>query len=263
MRKYYVIFIIVLFTFFGCTSIPKRHDTIFQVSTINALLEGDYDGSLTFHELKKQGNFGLGTFNSLDGEMIALDGTFYQITYDGTVHIVQNTKKTPFSVITSFEPDKKIDISQIQSLEALKNRIDKNLPTKNIFFAIKIEGLFSYIKTRSVPKQQKPYPKLLDVIKKQSYFEFANIEGTIVGFFCPSYVKNINVPGYHFHFIDKDHKKGGHVLDCKIQSATIYLDYSSSFFMQLPNSETFYSCNLDPQKKGTLEKVEKEPAKKH
>ena len=56
---------------------------LFQASTIGALLDGAYDGDLTFAELAEHGDLGLGTLNGLDGEMIALDGEFYRADVDG------------------------------------------------------------------------------------------------------------------------------------------------------------------------------------
>lgn len=50
-------------------------DILYQVSTINALLEGIYDGDTSYGELKQHGDFGIGTFSGLDGGMIELDGT--------------------------------------------------------------------------------------------------------------------------------------------------------------------------------------------
>src|SRR3712207_8423939 len=58
------------------------HHTLFQTSTIEALLDGNYEGDVTFAELEDRGDFGLGTFDALDGEMIALDGDFYQVRAD-------------------------------------------------------------------------------------------------------------------------------------------------------------------------------------
>jgi len=55
----------------------RSHHTLFQTSTIDALLEGEYDGDISFAELEERGDFGLGTLEALDGEMIALDGGFY------------------------------------------------------------------------------------------------------------------------------------------------------------------------------------------
>src|SRR5207249_10961718 len=84
----------------GCA----RRDTLVQYSTINALLTGVYDGDMTFGELRRHGDFGLGTFNALDGEMIALDGRYYQITADGAVKPVRDDVRTPFAVVTHFYP---------------------------------------------------------------------------------------------------------------------------------------------------------------
>ena len=54
----------------------------FQTSTIDALLDGEYVGDITFAELEGGRALGLGTLDALDGEMIALDGSFYQIRAD-------------------------------------------------------------------------------------------------------------------------------------------------------------------------------------
>lgn len=51
----------------GCFNPQENKDVLFQTSTINALLDGVYDGEMTYKELKQHGGFGLGTFNGLDG----------------------------------------------------------------------------------------------------------------------------------------------------------------------------------------------------
>ena len=61
---------------------------LFQASTIGALLDGAYDGDVTFAELAEHGDLGLGTLDALDGEMIALDGRFYRADVDGGIHPV-------------------------------------------------------------------------------------------------------------------------------------------------------------------------------
>ena len=77
-----------------------NEDVLFQTSTIDALLEGVYDGDITFGELKEHGDFGLGTFNGLDGEMLELDGNVYQIKTDGVAYPVDESMSTPFSAVT-------------------------------------------------------------------------------------------------------------------------------------------------------------------
>jgi len=165
--------------------------------------------------------------------------------------------KTPFAIVTFFGPDKTILLDKDMDYDQLKHYLDSLLPTKNIFYAVKIEGIFRYIKTRSVPRQTKPYPPLVEVVKNQTTFEFQDVEGTIVGFRCPSYVKGINIPGYHLHFITKDKKGGGHLLECRTQNMKIEIDYTSEFFMVLAESGEFYKTDLTKEKQKELEKVEK------
>ena len=242
----------------GCSHVQENNDVLFQTSTINALLEGVYDGDISFQELKQHGGFGLGTVNALDGEMVGLEGKFYQVKADGIAYPVDDSMKTPFAVVTFFEPDKSALLGEsINNYEQLTGYLDNLLPTKNIFYAIKIEGVFEYIKTRSVPKQNKPYSPLVEAVKSQSTFEFQNVVGTMVGFRCPAYAEGVNVPGYHLHFITKDRKAGGHLLECQMQNVTIEIDYTSNFYMVLPQSGEFYKVDLTKGKQKELEKVER------
>ena len=192
---------------------------------------------IPYKELENHGDFGLGTFDGLDGEMIALEGRFYQIKADGKAYPVDGSMETPFAVVTFFEPDKAVSSNKISDYEQLKQHVDSMLPDRDIFYAIKIEGVFEYIKARSVPAQSKPYPPLDEALKGQTIFEFHDVAGTLVGFWCPAYVDEINVPGYHFHFITADRKAGGHLLDCQIQSAQTEIDYTSEFYMVLTESK--------------------------
>jgi acetolactate decarboxylase len=87
----------------GCASSRDRAAGVaWQNSTIDALLDGNYDGDVTFDELRKHGDFGLGTFDALDGEMLAVGGAFYQVRSNGNVHRVDPKQLTPFSVMTFF-----------------------------------------------------------------------------------------------------------------------------------------------------------------
>ena len=59
---------------------PPR-DTLFQVSTIGALNVGVFGGVVDYANLKQQGDCGIGSFTGLDGEMVAVDGKFYQVPH--------------------------------------------------------------------------------------------------------------------------------------------------------------------------------------
>jgi acetolactate decarboxylase len=235
----------------------EHSDTIFQNSTINALLEGLYDDDVTFKQLHNHGNLGLGTFNKLDGEMVAVDGEFYKIkAADGFAYPVPDNEKTPFSVVTYFNADSSTVLKKSLNLEELLKYIDALLPSGNIFYAFRIEGTFSYVKTRSVPPQVKPYPRLAVVVKTQSIFEFKYVQGYLVGFWFPFYMKDINIPGYHLHFLSKDKKRGGHLLECQTTRIKIEIDHISGFRLLLPKSTDFRKMMLEP-KKMELDAVEK------
>lgn len=235
-----------------------QRETLVQISTIGALLSGLYDGVITFATLKEYGDFGLGTFEGLDGEMVAFDGNFYQVKADGVAYPVPDSVETPFACVTFFNADRELQIPEGMNYEQLEEFLDGILPTRNIFYAIRIEGTFSYMKTRSVPGQEKPYPPLVEVTKNQPIFEFSNVKGTIAGFRCPAYVSAVNVPGYHLHFLTQDRGAGGHVLEFKVTEAVASVDYTSEFLMILPGEESdFYRVNLTQNEQEELEKVEK------
>jgi acetolactate decarboxylase len=235
---------------------PSR-DLIYQVSTLNALLEGIYDGQTTFGQLRQYGDTGIGTFAGLDGEMVLVDGVFYQIKADGAAYPVADSARTPFAVVTFLEADRQLPLTAIPSYAALTGLLDQNRPTANIFYAIRIDGDFTYVKTRSVPKQTKPYPVMTEVTKSQPVFEYQNIRGSLVGFYCPPYTNGVNLPGYHLHFISADRKVGGHLLECRIAKARAALDATHDFTMVLPNSPEFYQVNLSDNKEEQQKKVER------
>jgi len=236
--------VILVFSLFGCSHLPKR-EVLYQASTIQALSAGDYDGQITLCELKEHGNFGLGTFQGLEGEMVALDGLFYQVKVDGRVHLVNKAEGIPFAQVTFFDTDRTFTVANELSYADLSQYLDKLLSSKNIFYAVKISGLFKYVKTRSVPKQAKPYPGLDQAVKEQKVFEFHNIKGTIVGFRSPEYSKSFSVSGYHLHFISADRRSGGHLLDFQASRVKIEIDETADFYLSLPTNQEFLGLNLD------------------
>lgn len=235
----------------------SSNDMLYQVSTINALLEGVYDGETEYGTLKQYGDFGIGTFSGLDGEMIELDGMVYQIKDDGIVYPVDDSMTTPFAGVTFFEADTEELITEPMNMTRTEEFLDALMPNKNIMYGIKISGTFDHVRTRSVPKQEKPYPKLVEVTKNQPVFELEQVNGTIVGYWLPAYIDGINVPGYHLHFITDDRTAGGHVLEFDLTEATVEIDNTYEFFMDLPESDDFLDADLSKDTGLEIEQVEK------
>jgi len=224
-------------------AIGGERDVLYQVSTINALLEGVYDGEMTYGDVMEHGAFGLGTFNGLDGEMVQLEGSVYQIKTDGKAYVVKSETKTPFAMTTWFEADVTGFQKAPLGSEELQARLDAMIVSKNLIYAVKITGSFDYLKLRSVPAQSKPYPKLKKVIENQAVFEHSKAIGAIVGFRIPGSLKGANSPGYHFHFISEDRKYGGHVLALRTAKVKIELDQTRGFMMILPADQEFLEAD--------------------
>jgi acetolactate decarboxylase len=253
--------LLLLLAVTGCSqpdSPVASRDTLTQISTIDAILNGVYDGVMDYGTLKEYGDFGIGTFEALDGEMVAIDGDFYQVKADGIAYPVTDDMLTPFASVTFFDVDEEASLPEGIDYNQLPDFMDGILPTENTFCAIRIEGTFSYVKTRSVPAQEKPYPPLVEVTANQPTFEFNDVAGVIVGFLCPTYVAGVNVPGYHLHFLTESRDAGGHVLEFTVEEAVISIDYTSDFLMLLPGEGSdFYQLDLSQDKQGELEEAEK------
>jgi acetolactate decarboxylase len=218
---------------------------LWQTSMVSALLEGVYEGEVTYAELAKHGDFGLGTFNDLDGEMIAIDGAFFQLRSDGSARAVDPMQKTPFAMMTYFTPEVTRRLAQPMTRSELYALLDDLAPSRNLFYAIRIDGRFSRVVTRTVPRQAKPYKPLIEVVQTQPTFEFTNVRGTIAGFRSPDYAQGISVAGYHLHFITADRTGGGHVLDLAVEDGTLATDHSSGLHVELPETGAFLSAGLD------------------
>jgi len=229
------------------TSIPstENRDVAYQTSTITALLAGEYDGDLTCGKLLEHGDFGLGTFEGLDGEMIVLDGVVYRAKLNGDIEVVEADEETPFAVVTFFDrmsdgdptagPDARGEMgwSSPLGLDALKGSLTQLIADPEKPHAIRIDATFDSLLTRSVPEQSKPYPPLTEAIKGQQEREHTNITGTIVGFYFPQWASGANVAGYHFHFISEDKTVGGHVLALETSSIGYEMDVCDNVVIEL------------------------------
>ena len=257
MRRFRVIILFfIAFGLCGCCGLTRN--TITQVSTLDALLAGAYDGQISCKELLNRGDLGIGTFEGLDGEMVLLDGKVYQVKADGKVYHPQACLRSPFAAVVNFKPDTVFSLNEETDLEALEKIIDEKMNNKNIFCAIKIKGSFARMKTRSVPCQHKPYPPLTEVTKSQPVFDLQAVSGTIVGFRLPDYIKGINMPGYHFHFISDGAVSGGHVLGLELNNADVFIDNCNKLFLIVPPGKSLFSqVDLTQDRSKEMEAAEK------
>jgi acetolactate decarboxylase len=225
--------VLILFAAFYELTLPDQ-DTLYQVSAFNVFSEGNFDGNVTYAELAKHGNFGIGTLNQLNGEMIAFDGKFYQIPTNDSPREIGSEEKTPYATVTFFSSDYTFPVANVTSYLQLTENINSTLLNFNVIYAIKVHGFFDFAQTRSVPIQTKPYPNLSEAVKNQTIFDLNEVEGTMAGFFFPTSMNGIDYVGYHLHFLTDDHTAGGHLLECVIKNATVEIDQTNDYHLLLP-----------------------------
>ncbi len=236
----------------------REPHVLFQASTIGALLDGAFDGDLSFAELAEHGDLGLGTLNHLDGEMIALDGEFFRADVEGRTTPVGPEERTPFAVVTRFEPtvEERLPAAE-RSHEELLACLDELVPEDASSCAIRLDGRFGLVRARSVPRQSPPYRPLTEVVSDQHVFELADVEGTMLGFRFPSYAEGIEVGGYHLHFISADRDRGGHVLDSRSGELRVRIDPSDDLHVELPPEVELADPDLAAETHAAVEAVER------
>ena len=226
--------LVVAVVLLGCSAQGQR-PMLYQTSTLDALMEGVYDGDVTLGELKRHGDIGLGTFAALDGEMVVLDGVVYQVRLDGKVYRPDDRQITPFAVAAFQQRGQPLHLTDGNGIAALERQLDALLAAdRNIPVLVRIDGVFEYVKTRSVPRQNPPYARLADVAKKQATFEFRQVKGTIVALRCPAFMQGANLVGWHMHFLTADRAAGGHMLDCRLQQGDAVISRLDGVVVSLP-----------------------------
>jgi acetolactate decarboxylase len=216
------------------TNITADKDALYQLTPYNTFITGKYAGVIPYSELETHGDFGIGTFDGLDGEMIAVNGEFYQIPSTGIPRKADPAQTAPYATITYFQTDRTFTVSGLNYTQ-LKTYLDGQLGTSgDVIYGIKVSGSFDWAQTRSPQKQSTPYQNITEALKTQSVFNLTDVSASAVGFWFPSSMSGIDYAGYHIHFITDDKTAGGHLLDCIINNAIVKVDVINSYSLVLP-----------------------------
>ena len=219
----------------------QQSNPVYLSAPVSALMKGLYEEDTTIANIKKQGDFGLGTFNDLNGEMVMLDGIVYQLKTDSLTYCVDDTAQTPFACVTFFHPTTVEEVEQDLDDAGFKNLLERLLSSKNMFYAMRVDGYFSYIKVWSVHKQDN-YRPITDV--RPIAFDFRSVEGTLVGFYTPKFISALCMPGYHLHFLTADRRRGGHMFQCRPQKVRISIQFVTELKLNLPITLDYLATDL-------------------
>jgi acetolactate decarboxylase len=232
-----------------------KDNAVYLSAPINALVEGLYIENTTMAEIKQHGDFGLGTFNLLDGEMVVLDGRVYQIRSDGNVYSVGDDEKSPFACVTFFNPDTFEDIEKSSNYKGFYDLLNNLIPSENMLYAIRIDGTFSHVKTRVVPRSEN-YRPLVEATKDQPVFNFHDVRGCLAGFYTPRFMESLNAPGYHMHFLSEDRQHGGHLIECVLEGVRIGIQHIPRLDVGLPVTLDYLIADLRRDIGNDLDKAE-------
>lgn len=228
-------------------SSPARRSSgtvLWQNMPVIALENSVYDGRTTVAEVRRHGDHGVGTWDKLDGEGLIVDGVFYQVRSDGRVHEPPDSAVMPWAAVSFFEAQITYELPQTLTYAELAGFLDPYLPTVNTYYALRLEGRFQAVTTRSLPEQSKPYPPLAVVERTQPEFSFSDVEGVLVGFRSPPYVTNVSPTGYHLHFLKTDKSGGGHCLSFTVDAGRISIQRLDTLVQAIPNYPEFNRANL-------------------
>lgn len=207
--------------------------SVYLCAPVNALVEGIYEENIPLSRIREHGDFGLGTYDDLDGEMVLLDGRFYRIAGDGSVHEMDDRARSPFACVSFFSPTGRASLDQELSHDAFEAWLLRLLPSPNLICGLRVEGRFTHVKVRSVTRQEH-YRPLVEAASEEQIFRFAEADGTLAGFYTPQFLSSLNVPGLHLHFLSDDRHEGGHLLECRPLRVRVEVQVISSLELALP-----------------------------
>ncbi len=214
---------------------------LYEVGTLASFVEGNYAGQWDYTQVKSHGDFGLGTFDGIDGEMIAVDGAYYQVRVDGSVSEVQDSQTTPYAQVLFFRPQGEVAIGQkTKCFSSLDRLLDAQVvnPNSNVH-TFKVTGSFPKISTRAIARQSEPYRPFDLVQPEQVEFDLENTSGTLVAIRTPDEgLTALAGPSYHYHFISTDRSTGGHVLSCTISDGVAEFDSPARMEVIFPTADS-------------------------
>lgn len=230
---------------------------IYQTGTINSLVNAVYDGDKTVSSIKNHGDFGLGALPMMDGELIVCDGVFYRADAGSRLSVVPDSVVLPFAVVSHFTPDQNFDLLNTD-LQGTSEFCERYFASKNLIYTVRIDGQFSSIRVRSELCQPKTYRPMNETMPElQQIRDLENIAGTLVGVWYPDYLSQVNVAGFHFHFVDADRTVGGHVFEFTLARGRVSVRTITSLQVDLINNNEFAQANLNSVAAGAVDQLEK------
>lgn len=211
-----------------------------QVSLFSVLLCGRYGGVTSIGDVKRMGDMAIATMDRLDGEMQMIDGVVYQARADGSIRLPQDEETIPFGTVAQFRPQQIHPMDNIQTYQDFEAVADQLLANVNLPVAVRVRGKFRNMKVRAVGRQENDGVPLAQAAAQEAVFQLEQSEGDLVGFRLPAYMKGINAPGWHLHYMDRERQHGGHVVNFDLLHGTLECCCCTDFQLHLPDKPAVF-----------------------
>lgn len=185
---------------------------LFQVSTLAALAHGDNRGRVRIRDLLAHGDFGIGTFDHLDGELLVVDGRAWRVHDHEAIEPAAPEELTPYAAVTRFAPHAVGQKISCRDISGLHTALDAHRPSVDHPVAVRIDGHFERLVIRVACGAQEG-ERLVEAAGRQFEAIHEAVRGTVVGFWTPSDLIGLDLAGYHLHALSDDRRLGGHVYD--------------------------------------------------
>lgn len=200
----------------------------------NVMWKGQLQGFINLDTIKNQNHlYGMGPIEELSGEILILDGHFYQskVRSDSSMNVIESSKvKAPFFAYQNIEnwkeivlPDSVVDLKTLENyLIASKASLLNTGLAQPFFFKIsaKIDGANIHIVNH--PKGQK-VKSPADAHQGQKNYNLHSEKVEILGFFSTNHqtIFTHHDTFLHLHLITEDKTKMGHLESVQFQKGTI------------------------------------------
>ena len=224
----------------GAMERRRKASSAFLCAPINALDQGIYRQAIPLKSLRDRGDFGIGTFYDLEGDLVMLDGRGFQLLSDGRVNEVHPEAMTPFACVTDFEPISHDDLERELDYPAFRDWLHDLLPSPNLCYALRIEGSFAAVEICSLAK-----PGDGEAPSYVTQPLLSEVKGTLAGFYTPAFLKSLNRPGLHLNFITEDRQQGGRMVSCRPRSVRARVQFISVVELGLPMNLGYLAWSFD------------------
>lgn len=210
------------------------HEVVHQLQLAHVLLDGDYQGVATLADVLADGDFGLGTVDHLDGELVIVDGEPWQVDWRGQAHLMPLDTRTPFAVVSAMHPVRQVQVDHV-GWEEVAHTIERLVDDPTAVVLVRLEGTFTSALMRSVPPQTPPYRPFTEVADRDEVrWTVSPFRGVLVGFRFPDLTPGATITGLHLHGLDDQRTTGGHVHDFHVDNAVLTLGVSHDVTAHLP-----------------------------